>query len=143
VTSTPSVVLPEALESAVAALRNDLADHPFAAPTADRLRELGLHDKAIAAAAKAERLLRVASGIVLLPGADDLAVKWLTELAQPFTTSEARVRLATSRRVALPLLELLDRTGRTERLPDDRRAVRSLAPWPTPSRTVSDEPSSS
>jgi selenocysteine-specific elongation factor len=143
VTSTPSVVLPEALESALAALRNDLADHPFAAPTADRLRELGLHDKAIAAAAKAERLLRVASGIVLLPGADDLAVKWLTELAQPFTTSEARVRLATSRRVALPLLELLDRTGRTERLPDDRRAVRSLAPWPTPSRTVSDEPSSS
>jgi selenocysteine-specific elongation factor len=143
VTSTPSVVLPEALESAVAALRNDLADHPFAAPTADRLRELGLHDKAIAAAAKAERLLRVASGIVLLPGADDLAVKWLTELAQPFTTSEARVRLATSRRVALPLLELLDRTGRTERLPDDRRAVRSLGPWQTPSRTVSDEPSSS
>jgi selenocysteine-specific elongation factor len=123
VTSTPSVVLPERVERALAGLREDLTDQPFAAPTADRLRELGLDSKAIAAAAKAGRLLRVAPGIVLLPGADEVAVKWLAELAQPFTTSEARVRLATSRRVVLPLLELLDRTGRTTRLPDDRRTL--------------------
>ena len=50
-------------------------------------------------------------------------MEWLRELPQPFTTSEARVRLGTSRRVVLPLLEHLDRAGLTRRLPDDRRAV--------------------
>ncbi len=124
VTGTGSVVLPENLERALVALRDELADRPFAAPTVDRLRELGLDNKAVAAAARADRLLRVAPGIVLLPGADELAVKWLAELPQPFTTSEARVRLETSRRVVLPLLAMLDRAGQTERLPDDRRTVR-------------------
>ena len=51
-------------------LAEDLAEAPFAAPTADRLRELGLDTRRIAAAAKADRLLRLAPGIVLLPGAD-------------------------------------------------------------------------
>jgi selenocysteine-specific elongation factor len=73
---------------------------------------------------KAGRLLRLAPGIVLLPGADRLATTWLTELPQPFTASEARERLRTSRRVVLPLLDHLDRSGLTRRLPDDRRVVR-------------------
>jgi selenocysteine-specific elongation factor len=60
---------------------------------------------------------------VLLPGADRLAAAWLAELPQPFTTSEARKRLGTSRRVVLPLLGHLDRLGLTRRLPDDRREV--------------------
>ena len=119
-----SDVLPPALGKAVTALHEDLAEEPFAAPTADRLTELGLDAKSVAAAAKAGRLFRVAPGIVLLPGADRLAVEWLAELPQPFTTSEARVRLGTSRRVVLPLLDHLDRTGLTTRLPDDRRVVR-------------------
>ncbi len=116
-----SAVLPPELETALAELRGDLADQPFAAPSADRLRELGLHPRAVAAAAKAGRLLRLDDGVVLLPGADRTAEAWLRELAQPFTTSEARIRLKTSRRVVLPLLAHLDRTGRTRRLPDDRR----------------------
>lgn len=115
--------LPPDLERALGVLAADLAGAPFAAPTADRLRELGLDTRRIAAAAKANRLLRLAPGIVLLPGATELAVSWLRELPQPFTTSEARVRLGTSRRVVLPLLEHLDRSGRTRRLPDDRRLV--------------------
>ena len=41
----------------------------------------------------------------------------------PFTASEARSRLGTSRRVVLPLLEHLDRVGLTRRLPDDRRLI--------------------
>ena len=69
-------------------------------------------------------MLRLRDNVVLLPGADDVAVRRLSELEQPFTTSQARQALATSRRVALPLLEHLDRTGRTVRLPDDRRRVR-------------------
>jgi selenocysteine-specific elongation factor len=115
--------LPPDLERVLAVLGEELAEVPFAAPTADRLRDLGLDTRRIAAAAKANRLLRLAPGIVLLPGAAELAVERLRELPQPFTTSEARVRLDTSRRVVLPLLEHLDRSGHTRRLPDDRRLV--------------------
>lgn len=124
VTSGRDAVLPERLQRAVAAVRDDLAGDPFAAPAADRLRELGLDHTGAAAAAKAGLLLRVAPGIVLAPGADALAARWLAELPQPFTTSEARQRLGTTRRVVLPLLEHLDRAGLTRRLPDDRREVR-------------------
>ena len=119
--------LPAELEAAVRALEDDLAEAPFAAPTADRLAELGLDDRRAAAAARAGRLLRVAPGIVLFPGAADLAARWLAELPQPFTTSEARKRLGTSRRVALPLLDHLDRLGLTRRLADDRRELRRPA----------------
>jgi selenocysteine-specific elongation factor len=48
----------------------------------------------------------------------------LSGLAEPFSVSEARQALDTSRRVALPLLAHLDRSGRTVRLPDDRRRLR-------------------
>jgi selenocysteine-specific elongation factor len=115
--------LPAELDQALAGLADDLASNPFSAPTADRLRELGLDTTRTAAAAKAGRLLRLAPGIVLLPGADVLAIEQLSTLSQPFTTSEARSQLGTSRRVVLPLLEHLDRAGLTRRLPDDRRLV--------------------
>ena len=118
--------LPPEIERAVAAIRRDLAGAPYAAPSADRLRELGLDPRREAAAAKAGLLLRAAPGIVLLPGADREAARLLAALPQPFTTSEARQHLGTSRRVALPLLDHLDRAGLTRRLPDDRREV--LAP---------------
>jgi selenocysteine-specific elongation factor len=68
-------------------------------------------------------VLRVADGVVLLPDALDRAAAVLAALPQPFTTSEARQALRTSRRVAIPLLELLDRHRVTTRLPDDRRTV--------------------
>jgi selenocysteine-specific elongation factor len=48
----------------------------------------------------------------------------MAELPQPFTTSQARQALATSRRVAIPLLEYLDRARVTERLPGDLRRLR-------------------
>jgi selenocysteine-specific elongation factor len=115
--------LPAEVEQALAALAADLADSPFSAPTADRLRELGLDMARTAAAARTGRLLRLAPGVVLLPGADSRAVDLLRQLPQPFTTSEARSRLGTTRRVILPLLEHLDRARLTRRLPDDRRLV--------------------
>jgi selenocysteine-specific elongation factor len=90
VTSGRAAVLPEGVQRAVEAVRRHLEEDPFAAPTADRLREVGLDNTGAAAAAKAGLLLRPAPGIVLLPGADLLAAKWLAELPQPFTTSEAR-----------------------------------------------------
>ena len=61
--------------------------------------------------------------MIRMPGADDRAVELLRGLPQPFTASEARQTLGSSRRVVLPLLDHLDRTGRTRREPDDRRRV--------------------
>jgi len=114
--------------AAVRAVLADLAADPFLAPDAGRLRELGLDNRAIAAAARAGLLLRVTGQIVLAPGAGAQAARLLAALPQPFSTAEARQALGTTRRVAIPLLEYLDRAGITERLPDDRRRVRLTLP---------------
>ena len=119
----PAGALPPAVARAVDLVRTDLARRPFAAPDADRLAELGLGTRELGAAVRAGALLRVADGLVLLPDAVDRAGDVLSGIAQPFTLSEARQALGTTRRVAVPLLELLDRRGVTRRLPDDRRVV--------------------
>jgi len=108
---------PAALQAALRSLRADLDAAPFAAPDADRLAELGLGPRQLAALVRTGELLRVADGVVLLPGADDKALAVLAGLGPEFTLSEARQALGTSRRVAVPLLELLARTGRTARTP--------------------------
>ena len=115
--------LPEPVLAAVRALCRDLADAPFVAPDVARLRELGLAPKAVAAAGRAGLLLRVSDQIVLAPGADAQAARLLAGLPQPFTAAQARQVLGTTRRVAIPLLEYLDRAGVTRRLPDDRREL--------------------
>ncbi|MFB9570146.1 SelB C-terminal domain-containing protein, partial [Saccharopolyspora hordei] len=61
--------------------------------------------------------------LVLLPGAEQAALDRLATLPEPFTLSQARRALGTSRRVAVPLLELLAREGRTERLADGTHRV--------------------
>jgi selenocysteine-specific elongation factor len=116
--------LPPRVVAAVRAVLADLAEAPFMAPDAARLRDLGLDPRAIAAAARAGLLLRVTEQIVLAPGAQAEAARMLASLPQPFTTAEARQALGTTRRVAIPLLEYLDRAGITQRLPDDRRRLR-------------------
>jgi selenocysteine-specific elongation factor len=115
--------LSAAVAAAVRILLADLATAPFASPDADRLRHLGLDLRAITAAERAGLLLRVSDQIVLAPGADALAGRVLAGLPQPFTAAEARRALQTTRRVAIPLLEFLDRAGVTQRLPDDRRRL--------------------
>jgi selenocysteine-specific elongation factor len=115
-----STTLQEALDT----LRADLSGGPFQAPSVDRLSELGIDRTTLARLGRSGDLLVVGDGIALLPGADDEAARLLAGLPQPFTTSEARQALGTSRRIALPLLAHLDRTGRTVRLPDDRRRLR-------------------
>jgi selenocysteine-specific elongation factor len=119
------VGLPAPVAEAVRCLRADLRKQPFRAPEADRLAELGLTARPLAAAVRAGALLKIADGIVLLPGADTEAVRVLAALPQPFTVSEARRALDTSRRVAIPLLEHLDRRGLTVRAEDARRRVTS------------------
>lgn len=112
------------VRGALEALRDGLLRDPYAAPDAQRLAALGLDRATLARLDRAGDVLLLPEGIVLLPDADDRAAKVLASLPQPFTTSEARQALGTSRRVVLPLLQHLDRTGRTVRLPDDRRRVR-------------------
>src|SRR5206468_6891820 len=97
---------------------------PFAAPERYELAELKLGRRELAAAERAGRLLRITDDIVLLPDAPDRAVARLAALAQPFTLSEARQALGTTRRVAVPLLEYLDVEGFTERIDSTRRRVR-------------------
>ncbi|GGO61970.1 SelB domain-containing protein [Nonomuraea cavernae] len=116
--------LPTPVARAVERLGLELAASPFQAPEAGRLAELGLGIRELAAAVRAGRLLRVGEGVVLLPGADAQAAELLRHLPQPFTVSQARQALGTSRRVAVPLLEHLDRTGLTERVDDVHRRCR-------------------
>ncbi len=114
-----------AVGAAEAALRRHLEGRPFAAPGAEELVPLGLTPKVLAVLARDRRVLRLAETVVLLPDAADEAVRLLGTLEQPFTAGEARQALGSSRRVVLPLLDHLDRAGRTVRFPDDRRRLRS------------------
>jgi selenocysteine-specific elongation factor len=116
--------LPPAIASAVDRVTSALRAQPFRAPEHADLAALGLDRRAIAAAEKAGRLLRVADGVVLLPDAGQAALSVLRRLPQPFTATQARQALDTTRRVVIPLLEMLDRQGRTERVDDTRRRVR-------------------
>jgi selenocysteine-specific elongation factor len=96
---------------------------PHTAPEANDLTALGLGPRQLAAAARLGLLIQLAPQVVLRPDALETSRAVLSELAPPFTLSEARRALNTTRRVAVPLLELLDRTGITHRHPDDRRTV--------------------
>ena len=116
--------LSEELRSAYEEIRSDLERDRFAAPDRSRLRDLGLDATALAILERAGHLVRLDRDLVLLPDAVPAAVETLRTLEQPFTASEARQALGTSRRVVLPLLAHLDRSGRTLRLPDDRRRLR-------------------
>ncbi|MGW4475182.1 SelB domain-containing protein [Nonomuraea sp. NPDC004354] len=116
--------LPTQVARAVERLTAELSAHPFQALEARRLTQLGLGIRELAAAVRAGRLLRVAEGVVLLPGADARAAELLRRLPQPFTVSQARRALDTTRRVAVPLLEHLDRSGVTERVDDVHRRCR-------------------
>ncbi|OFT48933.1 translation elongation factor [Corynebacterium sp. HMSC06G04] len=110
-------------EASVAELERRLKREPFAAPEAADLRELGLGNKELAAAERAGRLLRLKDGVVLLPAAVAEARTRLQGIEQPFSTSQARQALCTTRRVAIPLLEQLDAKGITRRLDGSLREL--------------------
>jgi selenocysteine-specific elongation factor len=119
----PGASLPTRVEKAVRTIEEWLAAEPFRAPEADELAELQLGPRELAAAARAGRLTRIADGVVLGADALDRAVSVLATLPQPFTVSEARRALGTSRRVAVPLLEQLDARRVTRRGADSTRTV--------------------
>ncbi|WP_425308312.1 selenocysteine-specific translation elongation factor [Ammonicoccus fulvus] len=112
-----------AAESGLQSLEAQLAARPFRAPERDELHALALGVPEIAAAVRLGRLLDLGDQIVLAPRAPALAMRELSKLSQPFTTSQARQALDTTRRVVIPLLEHLDRKGWTRRLDGTLREV--------------------
>src|SRR5699024_2870900 len=112
-----------AAEAGIAELERRLAAAPFSAPEADDLRELGLGARELAVAERAGRLLRLGDGIVVSPRTPAQAMRILAGLDQPFTTSQARQALGTTRRTVIPLLEHLDGRGWTRRIDTAHREV--------------------
>jgi selenocysteine-specific elongation factor len=115
--------LADAVLLALQPMLDRLVSAPFDAPTADEVAAAGLVPRQLAAAGAAGVVLRLPGDVILLPDAPQLAARRLAILAQPFTLSAARQALGTSRRVAVPLLEHLDRHGITRRVDDQRRIL--------------------
>ncbi len=114
--------LPPAVGEAARALLEDFRAAPFRAPTEGRLKELGLSRGTLALLVREGWLARYAD--VWLPhDAAGLALARLRNLRAPFTVGEACRALETSRRVAVPLLEHLDRSGLTRRDAAGRRTL--------------------
>ena len=97
----------------------------FTAIAPSGLDDYGIDANKLALLHRAGLLLYLGGRMALLPDADERAVELLGALHQPVTTSAARQAMETNRRTAINLLDHLDRTGRTVRLLDDRRRVRS------------------
>ncbi|HHV22487.1 MAG TPA: selenocysteine-specific translation elongation factor [Propionibacterium sp.] len=112
-----------AAEQGLQELEKRLARQPFRAPERDDLAALGLGVPELAAAVRLGRLIDLGDQIVLAPKAPALAMRELVRLPQPFTTSQARQALDTTRRVAIPLLEHLDAKGWTRRIDGTQRIV--------------------
>lgn len=115
--------LPEHVRAAVDGLTERFSSRPFDAPSADELAELGLGTRELAASVRAGLLTRIGPGVWLGPDAQEVAVAQLRRLSQPFTPSTARTHLNTSRRVVMPLLELLAESGLSRRAGDDGHVV--------------------
>jgi selenocysteine-specific elongation factor len=115
--------LPAAVQHAVDGLLARLTAEPFAAPEAGDLSAAGLGARELAAAVRSGQLVRIADGIYLAPGVEREAQRRLAALEQPFSVSQARQAWATTRRVAVPLMEWLDAHGVTTRLPDSSRRL--------------------
>jgi selenocysteine-specific elongation factor len=109
------VQLPARATQLLTAWQKRWTEEPFAAPEGAELTAAGLDARQLAAAERAGLIVRLRDGIILGPTAPDEAVRRLAALPQPFTASQARTALATTRRVAIPLLEHLDAQRRTRR----------------------------
>ncbi|WP_234320042.1 selenocysteine-specific translation elongation factor [Streptomyces sp. SBT349] len=120
--------LPAPVAAALDRLLADLRESPFRAPTRRRLDDLGLTAEALALLVRRGRLERIGT-LHLGAGATARAAALLRALPEPFTVGECARALATSRRVALPLLEALDAAGTTRRDEDGRRTLAPRPKW--------------
>lgn len=117
-------VVPGDLVEVAALLANRWTADPLDAPTADELRELGLDGRALGILQSLGLLVRLSDAVVVGPSAVATALEVLQTVEAPFTASEARSALGSSRRIVLPLLGYLDSQRLTARAADDRRRLR-------------------
>ena len=110
-------------QAGLAGLEKGWVTEPFRAPEQDELDRIGLGERQLAAAATLRRVIRLPGGVILPPDAPARAWQQLRALPAPFTLSAARQQLKTTRRVAVPLLELFDRLGWTRRVDSVSRVV--------------------
>ncbi|HET8766106.1 MAG TPA: SelB C-terminal domain-containing protein, partial [Pedococcus sp.] len=110
-------------EEGLRAIEARLEEDPFAAPERPELEAAGLGPRQLAAAQRLGRVLRLPDDVVLLPSGPAQAMRRLAALPQPFTASDARRALGTTRRVVIPLLEHLDGRGWTRRVDGTLREV--------------------
>ncbi|MDR6864463.1 selenocysteine-specific translation elongation factor [Phycicoccus sp. 3266] len=110
-------------EEGLRAIESRLQEDPFAAPERPELEAAGLGPRQLAAAQRLGRVLRLPDDVVLLPSGPAQAMRRLAALPQPFTASDARRALGTTRRVVIPLLEHLDGRGWTRRVDGTLREV--------------------
>ncbi len=103
------------LPPAVHELVQQLSADPFGAPRRDELAAAGLTAPMLRAAAAQGLLLWLGDDVVLIAASIGTALDVLGKLPQPFSVGDATRALGTSRRVAVPLLEHLDRLGHTKR----------------------------
>ena len=80
-----------------------------------RASQLGLSDEVLHAVVRRGELVQIEGDLVYLPEQIDQVDRYLAGVGEPFTVSEFREALGLSRRQAVPLLEWLDRNGRTVR----------------------------
>lgn len=111
-------------DAGLQAIEQRLHAEPYAAPEQHDLDAAGLGSRQLAAAEKSGRILRLPGNVVLLTTSPARAMRVLAALPQPFTTSEARQALGSTRRTVIPLLEHLDGRGWTRRVDGTRREVR-------------------
>jgi selenocysteine-specific elongation factor len=71
-------------------------------------------------------MVRLAPDVVLPATGIEAALAVLATLPQPFTVSEAREALNSTRKVVVPLLEHLALKGKTRRDPDARHRVTGI-----------------
>ena len=100
-----------------------LEKNPLDSPSVPELADAGLTREILAAAAAAGMVLRLPTEVILHPTAPEAARVVLAGLPQPFTLSDARQALHTTRRVAVPFFEHLDSLGITVRVDANHRRV--------------------
>lgn len=95
----------------------------FAAFDDAALKAAGFGPAEIAATVRNGRMVRLAADVILLATAVEAALAVFATLPQPFTVSEAREALNSTRKVIVPLLEHLALKGKTRRDPDARHRL--------------------
>lgn len=118
--------LPEHLRETGAKLRAELARKPFDPPSRKELAPDSASEKALWFLIGTGEVIEISSEVVMLAESERQATRSVCQFLRdrgPATVSDLRQTIGTSRRVIIPLLERLDRTGVTRRV-EDRRVLR-------------------